>query len=94
MSTIEHSSRLIPLTGRTGELLVPPQDQHEPLPGSIVMHGGYHGTAWQRFFSDGLWHSTRGGGGKDWPTLLRKRNLVLVYDADPRPVEQAEEVAQ
>jgi hypothetical protein len=32
----------------------------EPARGSVVMTNGLSGTAWQRFFSDGLWHSVTG----------------------------------
>lgn len=65
---------------------VAPEDQTEPEPGSVVLLGGDWGTAWQRNFSDGLWHSTRRRGGpKDWAWLLSRRNLRLVYDAERRP---------
>lgn len=58
--------------------------QCQPNPGSVVLTEGEHGTAWQRFFSDGRWHPTRGGGSRTWDQLLTKRNLVLVYDAPVR----------
>ena len=32
----------------------------EPPHGSVVMTESYTGTAWQRHYSDGLWHSTTG----------------------------------
>lgn len=32
----------------------------EPPPGSVVMTESTSGTAWQRHYSDGLWHSTTG----------------------------------
>ena len=57
-------------------------DLTEPLPGSVVLTEGEFGTAWQRYFSDGKWHSVRGGGAKQWKYLLGKRNLTLAYDAD------------
>lgn len=57
----------------------------EPEPGSVVLTMGEFGTAWQRHFSDGLWHRTGGGKPKDWAEMLRQRNLVLVYDAPVRP---------
>lgn len=60
----------------------------EPLPGSIVLTEGEFGTAWQRFYSDGRWHPTRGGGSRTWKQLLRKRNLFLVYDAPVREERQ------
>lgn len=59
-------------------------DKTEPLHGSVVLSGGPHGTAWQRHFSDGLWHRTGGGRGRTWREVMSHRNLVLVYDAAPR----------
>lgn len=59
----------------------------EPRRGSVLLSSGQFGTAWQRHFSDGLWHSTRGWAGdqpKTWTQLSRFRNLVLVYDAPDR----------
>lgn len=56
----------------------------QPHPGSVVLSGGPHGTAWQRHFSDGLWHRTGGGRGRTWREVMAHRNLVLVYDAVPR----------
>lgn len=32
----------------------------QPPEGSVVIAHGEEGTAWQRFYSDGLWHSTTG----------------------------------
>jgi hypothetical protein len=78
------NSRLIPLTDHRGMLLIPKEDNFEPYRSSIVMTEGLHGTAWQRHFADGLWHSTRGGRPKTWYELTKKRNLVLVYDAEER----------
>jgi hypothetical protein len=54
---------------------------HEPEPGSVVLSNGEHGTAWQRYFSDGRWHRVGGGRACTWAEMLTKRNLVLVYDA-------------
>jgi hypothetical protein len=48
------------------------------------MTDGEWGTAWQRHFSTGDWHPTRGGGSKPWAYLLQRRNLMLVYSAPPR----------
>lgn len=84
MSTVANS-RLIHLTDRNAIPLLPEDDRTEPNPGSIVMTDGLWGTAWQLHFSDGRWHPTRGGGSKTWAELLLRRNLVLVYDAEPRP---------
>lgn len=78
---------LIPLTDHKGTLLVPSEHLIEPLPGSILLTDGYWGTAWQRWFSDGRWHPTRGGGSRDWDDLIARRNVVLVYDAERRPVQ-------
>ena len=77
-------SRLIPLTDATGKLLVP-GDEFEPTRGSIVLTNGQWGTAWQRFFDDGLWHSVgQGREGVTWEHMLQCRNLVLVYEAAER----------
>lgn len=78
------NSRLIPMTDGRGALLQDTEGCIEPLPGSVVLTEGKHGTAWQRFFSDGKWHPTRGGGSRTWEQMLSKRNLVLVYDAPER----------
>lgn len=72
---------LTPITDTYGNLLVP---STQPHPGSIVLTDGEWGTAWQRHFSTGRWHPTRGGGSKDWADLLQRRNLMLVYAAPPR----------
>jgi hypothetical protein len=57
------------------------------------MTNGLNGTAWQRHFNDGLWHSTRGGRPLDWSKMLRKRGLVLIFDAPSRTeVEHLERV--
>jgi hypothetical protein len=74
---------LTPITDTYGNLLHP-GFTHEEHPGSIVMTDGEWGTAWQRHFSTGRWHPTRGGGSKSWAELLARRNLVLVYSAPPR----------
>lgn len=84
MSTIPRDL-WVPLTDSKGATLLHPEDMSEPLPGSILMTEGSHGTAWQRHFMDGQWHSTRGGASKSWDDLISKRNVVLVYDADHRP---------
>ena len=78
------NARLIPMTDDRGRCLLSDEDRVEPLPGSIVLTEGHHGTAWQLFFSDRRWHPTRGGGSKSWGELLNKRNVVLVYDAPER----------
>lgn len=81
------SDRVIPLTDHRGTLLLDEDDAFEPLPGSVVLTEGRHGTAWQRHFSDGLWHRTgRGGTPRTWESLIDKRNVILVYDAAARPL--------
>jgi len=54
----------------------------EPEPASVVLVNGIYGDAWQRYFSDGLWH--RGKYRYTWEQMLRERNMVLVYDAPVR----------
>lgn len=80
MSTM--TTRLIPVTDDRGKVYL--SEAREPLPDSVVLTNGIHGTAWQRHASDGLWHSTLGGRPKSWASLLRSRNLVLIYDAPVR----------
>jgi hypothetical protein len=80
-------SRLIPVTDAQGRMLLQGEDQVEPLPGSVVLTAGYHGTAWQRHFADGLWYSTMHGhhrSGYTWKQIVTRRNVVLVYDAEGR----------
>lgn len=74
----------VPMTNDRGSLMVEPEATTEPEPGSILLTEGSHGTAWQRHFTDGKWHSTRGGAAKTWADLIQKRNVVLVYDAAVR----------
>lgn len=74
---------ITPITDTAGRLLIP-ADGTQPKPGSVLLTDGIHGTAWQRFFSDGRWHPTRGGGSCSWEELLNRRNVVLVYDAPRR----------
>lgn len=79
------TDRLIPVTDDRGRVLAGFDiHDYEPYPGSVVLTQGEFGTAWQRFFSDGKWHSTRGGTPKQWTEMLAQRNLVLVYDAPLR----------
>lgn len=79
------NDRMIPMTDDKGRTIAHPDDAAiEPLPGSIALSEGMYGTAWQRHFNDGLWHSTRGSATATWSEMLTKRNLVLVYDADER----------
>lgn len=78
------NNRIIPITDHAGTQLLPEDERYEPMPGSIVLTEGLHGTAWQRFFSDGMWHPTRGGRPRTWDDLLTRNNLVLIYDAEER----------
>lgn len=70
------------------------QDMTEPEPSSVVLAEGEFGNAYQRYFSDGLWH--RGREARTWEEMLTERNLVLVYDAPIRistpPVIRPEQV--
>ena len=65
-------------------------DISQPNPGSVVLSGGPHGTAWQRHFKDGKWHRTGGGRGRTWREVMAHRNLVLVYAASERTDQQEE----
>lgn len=78
------TTRLIPVTDTGGRMLLDDDETDEPLPGSIILTSGHHGTAWQRQFSDGLWHRVGGGRAIDWPEMCSRRNVVLVYDAPER----------
>jgi hypothetical protein len=85
------NTRTIQLTDAQGRLVVPEEDAYQPLPGSVVLTEGLHGTCWQRYFSDDLWHSTTGRTGS-WAWLLSQRNVVLVHDAserESRPARQS-----
>lgn len=73
----------IPITDDRGKCLISVRSV-EPNPGSVVLTDGEWGTAWQRFFHDGLWHKVGGGRAFTWARLLEERNLVLVYDARER----------
>lgn len=76
---------VIPLTDRKGAALVPSDELTEPLPGSVVLTEGLYGTAWQRAFSDGLWHSAMTQRTRTWDSLLAHcTGLVLIYDAEER----------
>lgn len=79
------------ITDHLGRLVWADEDQSEPEPGSVVLINGDWGTAFQRNFTDGLWHTTRRRGGpKTWEWLLARRNLRLAYDAEPRPADYYE----
>ena len=83
------NNRVIPMTGTRGEPLLPDDQMHEPNHGSVVLVQGLFGTAFQRLFTDGLWHATTaagaGGPGRDWTWMRTQRRLVLVYEAEERP---------
>lgn len=58
----------------------------EPVHGSVIMTQGPSGTAWQRLFNDGLWHSTTGYT-KTWADIQRlaarhKMPAILLHDAE------------
>jgi hypothetical protein len=74
---------LIPITDSIGKPVLH-NAKVEPHPASVILTQGEFGSAWQRFFSDGLWHPVRGGRPRTWEWLTTQRNLVLVYDAEER----------
>lgn len=76
---------MIQLTNTHGRLLI---ETEEPEPGSVVLVNGRHGTAWQRYFDDGLWHSVRGGRPRTWGEVSQMRNMLLAYDAPTRVLDQ------
>lgn len=75
---------LVPITDSIGKPVLH-NAEVEPNKGSVVLTEGEFGTAWQRFFSDGLWHRVGGNQKKTWAQLCTTRNLVLVYEAEVRP---------
>lgn len=80
------NENVITVTDERGQPVLEGVDATEPLPGSVLLTEGEFGTAWQRYFNDGLWHRVGGGSGKPWEFFLTKRNVVLVYDAHERNV--------
>lgn len=58
----------------------------EPPVGSIVLVHGPTGTAYQRHYSDGLWHGARATiGGMTWTDVTRINSaepVLLVYSPD------------
>jgi hypothetical protein len=79
------NNRTIPMTDDKARPLLPANELIEPLPSSIVLTQGLHGTGWQRHYADGKWHRLGGGTPVTWEFLLKQKGLVLVYDADERP---------
>lgn len=75
------------MTDSKGAPLLDEGGMTEPLPDSVVLVEGPHGTAFQRHFADGLWHSHAQRRVK-WEKIIKRRNVVLVYDAEPRPETQ------
>ena len=62
----------------------------EPPAGSVVLAHGETGTAYQRFFSDGLWYAAgapRDLGGLTWEKLTRLsfHPLLIIYVAPSDP---------
>lgn len=84
---IEKIAEYIPVTDDTGSLVNPwntdSDEASEPLPDSVVLTDGPHGHAWQRHL-DGLWYPVKSSKGRTWAEVLTNRNVVLVYDAEPR----------
>lgn len=57
----------------------------QPPKGSIVLTDGPRGTAWQRHYSDGLWHSSTGRT-KTWASLqsyARRFAMPLIHIYTP-----------
>ena len=81
----------IKMTDQYGNLSMSSEDAWEPEPGSVVLTEGAFGTAWQRWFSDGLWRRVGGGPNqkKGWAWLTTRPNLILVYDAPVRKPQRA-----
>lgn len=83
--SVKPISGVIIVTDDSGRLAIDEEQAFEPEPGSVVLTQGQHGTAWQRWFSDGKWHSChRPGQAKPWSWLLGQRNMFLVYEAPTR----------
>lgn len=87
--TIEDLSDMVEITNTYGTASEW-WDANEPALGSVVLTEGSTGTAWQRLFKDGLWHSARGGRPKTWEQMLRMRNMTLVHDAPARSNNRSE----
>lgn len=64
-----------------------PIDTTEPPEGSVVLAHGTTGTAYQRFYSDGLWHGTNGR----VLTWTQVRNLTTDPTRPPLLIHEAEE---
>lgn len=78
------NSRLIAVTDDAGRPCLPGDEMYEPLPASIVLTKGRFGSAWQRYFSDGLWYPVGGGKPRTWEQMCADRGVVIVYDAEER----------
>jgi hypothetical protein len=74
----------VEMTDDTGKSLMS-RNETEPLVDSVVLTDGPHGHALQRH-TDGLWYPVKSGKGRTWDEVMTNRNVVLVYDAEPRPV--------
>jgi len=72
------------ITNHVGVATVTQWHTAEPKPGSVVLVHGEHGTAWQRYFEDDMWHRVGGGRARPWTWLLSQRNVMLAYDAPAR----------
>jgi hypothetical protein len=56
----------------------------EPPHGSVLLLHGHTGTAYQRHFSDGLWHAAGQRAGLSWSTLHKQSGfsgVLVVYVA-------------
>jgi hypothetical protein len=55
----------------------------EPTHGSVVLTSGPTGTAWQRHFKDGLWHSTTGHvfNWYDVNQFWSTPDIIVIYNA-------------
>ena len=56
----------------------------EPVHGSVILTSGLTGTAWQRFYSDGRWHSVTGHV-LSWDALwslpdTHEQGVIVVHD--------------
>jgi hypothetical protein len=56
----------------------------QPDYGSVVLAHGYTGTAYQRFYSDGLWHGTNGQE-RTWEQVLNcspYTDIIILYQPE------------
>jgi hypothetical protein len=53
----------------------------QPDCGSVVLAHGLTGTAYQRFYSDGIWHGTNGQE-RTWEQVLNLGTPIIIYTPD------------